>query len=368
MFRLIPMVSAADRIVRQKVDATRLEYEVATGVALGAPACRIAVAASSDRDEAESAAACSSGVVRANARSTVSARRLVSRWTYVDGVRMHASVGGAGSAVVLVHGFGVSGRYLVPLAEVLTRRCSVLVVDLPGHGRSGRARAEPSIENLADALGKWLDAVRLDRPLLLGSSMGCQVVTALAAREPERVGPLVLIGPTVDPAKRGTLRQVWAAFSDAAREPGSLVALAAGEGMLRDRGELLAAARSAFADRIEDRLPLVLQPTVVIHAERDGFVSRAWAEEVAARLPRGRLVVVPGEPHALPYTQPELVAGIVCGLLADEAEDAPFELARRFPHRHVPAGESDELGTGEQPLPLPGELNGHESVGLAPHE
>ncbi|HEY2371374.1 MAG TPA: alpha/beta hydrolase [Gaiellaceae bacterium] len=292
---------------------------------------------------------------------------LVSRWSYVDGVRVHALAGGDGPAVVLVHGYGVSGRYLQPLAEALAARCSVLVVDLPGHGRSGRRRGASGIGELASVLGAWLDAVGLERPVLVASSMGCQIATKLAVRRPERVGPLVLIGPTVDPAKRRARHQIFGALRDAAHEPALLVALAAREGVCRDTRELLAAARSALADRIEERLPLIEQPSVVIHAGNDGFVSRAWASEVAELLPQGRLVVVPGEPHAIPFTQPELVAGIVWDLM-EEGDHAARELARRLPHGHMPAAQSDDPRPRQRLLPTLGEPPGYEAVVVAPHE
>lgn len=292
---------------------------------------------------------------------------LVSRWSYVDGVRIHALAGGEGPPVVLVHGYGVSGRYLEPLADALAVRCSVFVVDLPGHGRSGRPRGAAGIGELASALGAWLDAVRLDRPVLVSSSMGCQIATELAVRRPEQVGPLVLMGPTVDPARRRARHQIFAALRDAAHEPALLVALAARDGVSRDARGLLAAARSALADRIEERLPLIEQPSVVIHGENDGFVSRAWAEEVAGLLPHGRLVVVPGEPHAIPFTQPELVAGIVVELM-EEVDDAALELSRRLPHRHVAAGQSNDLRPRQRLLPALGEAAGHEAVVVTPYE
>jgi len=294
-------------------------------------------------------------------------RALVSRWSYVDGVRIHSLVGGEGPAVVLVHGYGVSGRYLQPLAQALAVRCSVSVVDLPGHGRSGRSRRASGIGELASDLGAWLDAVALDRPLLVASSMGCQIATELAVRRAERVGPLVLAGPTVDPARRRARHQIFGALRDAAHEPALLVALAARDGVGRDTRALLTAARSALADRMEDRLPLIEQPCVVIHAEKDGFVSLEWAAQVADLLPNGRLVVIPGEPHAIPFTQPELVAGIVWDLM-EEGEHAARELLRGLPHRDVPALQSDDLRPRQRPLPGLGQPPWHEPVVIAPYE
>jgi pimeloyl-ACP methyl ester carboxylesterase len=281
---------------------------------------------------------------------------------------MHASWGGTGPAVVLVHGYGVSGRYMVPLAKILADGCSAYVPDLPGHGRSDQPPAPPGIGDHAEALGGWLDAVGLERAAFVANSMGCQVVTELAARRPEQVGPMVLVGPTVDPRRRSARRQIFGAMRDSAHEPVSLVALAARDGAGQDLRQLLASARSVLADRIEDRLPGLDQPTVVVHGEKDGVVSLEWAERVVSLLPRGRLVIVPGEPHAVPYTRPELVAEVVWDLLVEEFEQAGRELLRRLPHRDVPARQAHQPRVREQPLPLFGDARGYEPVVVAPDE
>ena len=135
-------------------------------------------------------------------------------WSDVNEVRIHTTIVGVGFPVVLVHGYGVSGRYMLPLAQALAPRFSVLVPDLPGHGRSQRARVAPGIEAHAETLADWLAALGLERPAIVANSMGCQIVTKLAARHPERVDPIVLTGPTVrsgpapgtEPDLRGTPR------------------------------------------------------------------------------------------------------------------------------------------------------------------
>jgi pimeloyl-ACP methyl ester carboxylesterase len=255
-----------------------------------------------------------------------------------------------------------------PLAEELAARFAVYVVDLPGHGKSDRPRAPLGIPGLADALASWLDAAGLIRPALVANSMGCQVVTHLAASRPGRTGPLVLIGPSIDRRRRAARHQVFAAFREVAVEPAPLVAIAARDTATRRLGQLLTAARSAFADRIEERLPLIEQDAVVVWGERDAFVSREWAEECARLLPRGRLVVVPGAAHAVHYTSPALVAGIVAELLGEEAEDAGRELAGRLPHRDMAAREMDEAGVRQQAQPLGGHPRWYEPVVLAPDE
>jgi 2-hydroxy-6-oxonona-2,4-dienedioate hydrolase len=235
---------------------------------------------------------------------------------------MYAVAVGGGPPVVLVHGYGVSGTYMLPLARALAGSyCSAFVPDLPGQGRSGPLRRRESISDIATALGAWVDASGLIRPAFVANSFGCQIVTELASSRPERVGPMVLVGPTVDPARRNARRQLFGVLRDSAAEPFSLIALAARDNATAGIRALLSTARLALADRIEDRLPLIEQPTVVVWGEKDGFVSREWVERVATLLPRGRLVLVPGESHAVQYTRPELIASIVGELLVEEDED-----------------------------------------------
>jgi len=273
----------------------------------------------------------------------------------VQGLDVHVAVGGAGDPVVLVHGFGVSGTYMLPLARSLEDRFSVFVPDLPGYGRSESPSAPLGVGALAEALVGCLDALELERPVLVANSLGCQVVTELAVRRPDRAGPLVLIGPTIDPDRRGARRQLLAGVSDLAREPLSLVAVAAHDDAVMGLRALLATARSALADRIEDRLALIEQPVLVVRGERDPFVSEAWAERVARLLPDARLAVVPGAPHAVHYARPDVVAGLVTGFLVEEREQALGEPVGKVPHRHVGAGEEHEPGVGKKPVPLFGD-------------
>lgn len=276
-------------------------------------------------------------------------------WLDVAGARMHARVLGHGAPVVLLHGYGVSGTYMLPLARQLSASYRVLVPELPGQGKSEPRPGLRSVRELAGAFGEWIEAAELEAPAVVANSLGCQVVTELAAREPSRVGPLVLVGPTVDPARRRGRHQLFAALRDSAREPLQLVAIAAADDLGVGMRRLVATARAALDDRIEDRLPLVEQPAVVVRGGADEFVSAAWAEQVVSLLPDARLVVVPGEPHAVHFTQPATVAGIVRELLAEEGFDAIGDGARLLQHRHVPARQQLQPRVGHEALPLLGD-------------
>jgi 2-hydroxy-6-oxonona-2,4-dienedioate hydrolase len=239
---------------------------------------------------------------------------LESRWTTVDGLRIHARVGGLdrpGAPVVLVPGIGVSGRYFVPLARRLVRHVPTLAIDLPGAGQSGRPPQALSIPELADSLAAWLDAVGIARAAFVGNSMGTQVLVDLASRAPERVERLVLTSPTVDPEGRTGREQLERLLVDIRNEPLSLLPIVGLDYLTFGPIRFVETGRYALADRPEDKLPLVEAPSIVVRGAEDPLVPERWARQVASLLPHGRLVVLDGEPHACHYTAPDRVAGLV---------------------------------------------------------
>lgn len=196
--------------------------------------------------------------------------------------------------VVCVHGLGVSGAYFRPLAAELARTHDVHVPELP---------KEPQpMEQLGTSLLPLLPGA------LVANSMGCQVAVEVAIRRPELVSHLVLIGPTIDPRLRPWPKLVPGFVLDCVREPPPLWWIIARDYAAMGPRRFVGTARHANAHHIEQRLPLVQQPTLVLRGGLDFFVRQSWCEEAAALLPRGRYVVVPGEPHAVHYTAPGIVA------------------------------------------------------------
>lgn len=228
---------------------------------------------------------------------------------------MHERGGGPseGPPLVLVHGLGVSGRYLVPVAEELARSRRVFLPDLPGFGRSAPPRDVLDVPGLRRALVAWLDSAGIERTPLLANSLGCQLVVDLAVAAPERVEALVLVGPTVDPAARSLARQALRLVSTAPFETLPLDALVVAEYASRPL-RTLRTARLMLRDRIEDKLPLVRAPVLVVRGEHDRIAPRAWATE-AARLAGGRLEVLPGG-HALNFTRPVELAALTLSFLS----------------------------------------------------
>lgn len=110
------------------------------------------------------------------------------------GTRLQALVGGPPDAppIVLLHGLGGSRSNWAFVAPELARTRRVLVVDLPGHGRSTALPAAPGLGPYADRVAKLLEDEGHAPADVVGHSLGGLVGIRLAARRPELVRSLVL--------------------------------------------------------------------------------------------------------------------------------------------------------------------------------
>ncbi len=127
---------------------------------------------------------------------------------------------GTGDAVPIVHlhGFGISGSYLMPTARLLARHGVNIVPDLPGYGRSPRRDHTLDIPELAGAVLGLLEALAVDKVVLLGNSMGCPVSLEVAHAAPERVERMVLVSPAGGVQNRPLGRALVQLAQDGLRE------------------------------------------------------------------------------------------------------------------------------------------------------
>jgi pimeloyl-ACP methyl ester carboxylesterase len=101
----------------------------------------------------------------------------MSEHVQVEGRSVHyrRSTGGSGVPLVHIHGFAISGAYLMPTARLLAGRWVNVVPDLPGYGLSERRDHVLDIPELAGAVLALLDALDLEQAVLVGNSMGCPI-------------------------------------------------------------------------------------------------------------------------------------------------------------------------------------------------
>ncbi|RYD68956.1 MAG: alpha/beta hydrolase [Verrucomicrobiaceae bacterium] len=233
-----------------------------------------------------------------------------SHWITVNGWRIHcrsSRTDHPGAPVVLVHGLVISSLYLIPLAECLSRDRVVHAPDQPGFGRSeGPARAL-DVHGMARALIQWMNAAGIGECHLVANSLGCQIATVMAVEAPERFLSVTLIGPTVDANAPGFWSQAWRILCDAPHEPMQLWINHAADQVRAGCRRIWAMIFHMLRDRIEERLPRVNQPTLVVHGKHDTSAPEGWVRQVASLLPAGQLRILPGW-HCVHYTHPALTA------------------------------------------------------------
>lgn len=163
-----------------------------------------------------------------DAAARQSAADVTAGWTGFDvdanGVRLHVHRAGRRDRppVVLAHGLGDSGRCWWRVADALDDDFDLVMIDSRHHGRSSNATGPAS--TLAEDLAAVIDGLDLDRPLLMGHSIGGRTVAQFAVSRPRAPAGLVLVDPpwTLDretdgdlrPAEREAIRGWLGSFAD----------------------------------------------------------------------------------------------------------------------------------------------------------
>ena len=291
--------------------------------------------------------------------------RLHTVWDVVAGLRMRGRVNGRALAgdrgaphVVMVHGLGMATDYLEPTMRALGDTMAVSALDLPGFGGSRHLVRQPSadpstalgttqtvipsersesrdlhsdvipsersesrdlhakapLRELADALIEWLHVRAIVGPILIGQSHGCQVVVEAVTHVPELASAIVLNAPTMVAEHRSIGAQLWRVMLDSPREPLSLVPHVLRDYWRAGPVRILATLQDALRDRIEDKLPAVQVPVLIVNGARDPVSPPAWGERLARLVGGARYVVVPGAAHAVPFSHPQALAAEIVAM------------------------------------------------------
>lgn len=282
-----------------------------------------------------------------------------SRYIAPDGTRIWHRLQGQGPAVVLCDGVGCDGYIWPYVMDRFEHDLAFLRWHYRGHGNSDEPRdlstltIDDSVRDLRGVLQEREGAGELSLPVVLvGHSMGCQIILEYALRHPEDVKALVLIcgsaGRPLDTfgqasgasAVRGApmraligrlikevdkrpdfVNVLWSSvFSSplvwplAARTEVNLELIRKVDFMpyLRHMGRIKAAtflrmlsyaAEHSTWERLEDVKP----PTLVVAARHDRFTPMHLSEEMAERIPEAELALLPEGTHTAPLEMPELL-------------------------------------------------------------
>jgi len=242
-------------------------------------------------------------------------------------VNLYVERVGNGPDLVMLHGWGLHSGLFRPVVEALSHHFTLHLVDLPGHGRSATVEGDYTLSVLARVVAEnvppgaaWLgwslggrvalqaaaDRLALDKLILVGANPCFVQRPDWPHAMPE--GELMQVADSLKNDYRLTLQRflaVQSRGSERGREE-----LRALRGELFDHGEPDTTALAGGLEilRSVDLRPLlagIMQPTLVLHGNRDTLAPLAAAEYAAAQLPHGTLRVIAGAGHAPFISHPD---------------------------------------------------------------
>jgi pimeloyl-ACP methyl ester carboxylesterase len=239
-------------------------------------------------------------------------------------------------ATQLLHGIGNYGRYWDFFADAVAGRLRLVATDARGHGESGRpADGYAPREFVADAVAV-LDALAIDRALVVGHSMGGTHAIRLAAAHPDRVARLVIVDAGPEPLPEGAerarrlslqrpehflnagealayVRRTSPGYADEIyanrmrwlfrEEDGGLV-------WRSSRGALASIMSSAPRDDLWDALRAIRCPALLVRGTRSNVLSADVAQRMIQTLADGRLVELDAR-HNVALDRPQELADAV---------------------------------------------------------
>lgn len=246
------------------------------------------------------------------------------RFGYADTAlgQVHYREDGSGPPLVLLHESPLSGRIYEHCLPFLGRRTRALAPDTPGYGASEPPPDLPTIEDYAERLILFADALGLGEFALAGNHTGGGIAAQIAVTHPDRVRALIVIGSPLFGEEEGKewlenyippfeispggehLTWLWDRYRNIWGDdtPPWLFDLATTE-FLRTGARFHWGYRAAFLYRLEKALPLVRCPTIFLTSEGD--MLRDKNEASVALTPGAEGHVAPGPHGQFPARRPE---------------------------------------------------------------
>lgn len=119
------------------------------------------------------------------------------QYAKVNGINLYYETHGSGRPLVLLHGGLGSGDMFAPVLPLLAANHQVILPDLQGHGRTADIDRPIDIKLMADDIAALIDHLKLDKPDLVGFSLGGGVALQTAAKYPDKVRRLVIVSANV---------------------------------------------------------------------------------------------------------------------------------------------------------------------------
>lgn len=215
-------------------------------------------------------------------------------------------------AYILIHGIGVSHRYLQRLHRELASSAPTYSLDLPGFAGTPKPGRQLSVEDYGAFIAQALKASGIGPYVLVGHSMGVQFAIEAALYAPGQARRLVLMGPVVDSRHRTARRQGLALFLD------SLLRESASSNWLVFTDYFRCGPRWYFTELpvmmtypTELRLAGINVPVLVLRGNHDQVAGADWSLRLSQVVPQGSFAEIGRAGHVAQHLRPRQVADAI---------------------------------------------------------
>ena len=234
--------------------------------------------------------------------------------------------------VLLVHGNSESSRAWTQWVPYLAGRYRVIRIDMPGFGAS--TAPDGYIWNagaLASDIARFLDALSVARCHLIGAKYGGSIALRLASDAPQRFLSLSIFGSPARGVGPGNANQIkakgvrqWAAETMRSRlgSTASQAQIAWWTEELMgatDQRAALGSSSALVSMNLDDRLPLIKVPTLIVTTQESGLQTVEAVRQFAARIPDARVIVLDGDSYHIAAVDPETCARHALAFMAEVA-------------------------------------------------
>jgi pimeloyl-ACP methyl ester carboxylesterase len=236
---------------------------------------------------------------------------------FQDGARrIFYTQAGKGPAVVLLHGLSGSGRWWRKNMHALSRWFTVYAVDFFGFGGSRGQRFV--LENTADSIAAWMDAMDTGRFHLIGHSMGGMVAADLAAEHPGRIDRLVLVDAVALPFGHTMARSALHLVQAVRWMRPDFLPVLVTDALRAGPLTLLRAARDVHHADLTDHLQKIAARTLIVWGEHDTLLPPERGAMLHQALPGSEFVVIPRAGHNPMWDEPEAFNRLVLRFLLEQ--------------------------------------------------
>jgi len=244
----------------------------------------------------------------------------------IDNLNINFQVYGSGLPIVVLHGWGDSSDNWYPFAQALANKYQVFLVDLPGFGGSDAPPIPWGVEDYSKLVNRFIEALEIYRPVLLGHSHGGRIVSTIASNNNHcRAIVLVSSGGVDMPSLIVKLKILWFKTIKVLVRPlgkrGEEIIEAyqkkLGSRDYQEAGSLRATMVKVVNYKLFKILPKINLPTLIVWGNNDKTLSFEQAKIFEKLIPNSYIKIIWDGGHHLHLDAPEELAEIVDDFLSE---------------------------------------------------